>query len=140
MTGVSEEKGPEQNLDHRRTNLAVVGMLSICRTDLKGEIFVQTMVGMLAMDGRRFSCWLYFHTGVSKLSILPAVIDYTALFMVLLRRTFLARTSTVSIPPITWLPKILSTAPWVPMLPKLSPIHPVLLRVFSCSSERRFLS
>ena len=46
MTAVSEKKGSEQNLDHRSMNLVVVRMLSICRTDLKGEIFVQAMVGM----------------------------------------------------------------------------------------------
>ena len=112
-------------------------MLSISRTDLNGGILFQIVADILAMDARRLLYWLYFHTGVNELSTLLAVIDRTSLFMLLLWRTLSAKAWTVSIPPITWLPKILSPAPWVPMLPKFSPIPLSRVEVFYSSSERR---
>ena len=55
VTGVSREKGSEQNLDHRSLNLVVLGIHSISRTVLKGWILFQIMVDMLTMDARRLS-------------------------------------------------------------------------------------
>ena len=78
VTGVLEEMGSELNSDHRTLNLMVVGMHTISWTVLRGLILFQIMVGMAAIDARRCWCWLYFHTGVTVLLMLPAKIEERA--------------------------------------------------------------
>ena len=142
MTGVTVEKRLGLNFNHRSLNLVVVGMHSISWTVLKEWILFQIMVDMVAMDARCLSCWLYFHIGVTELLTLPARIDERgdkrALLVVLLRRIFSAKTSTVSISPLMWLPKIsLSPATVIPMmLPEFSLIPLSQVEVFFSSSER----
>ena len=100
------------------------------------------MVDMVVIDARRLSCWLYFHTSVTKLLMLPARIDGRALLVVLLRKIFSAKASTVSIPPISWLPRVsFAPATGIPMtLPEFSPIplSQVVVSFFSSSERRRY--
>ena len=73
---------------------------------LRGLIFFQIWVQMEAIDARRCWCWLYFHTGVTVLSMVPARIEETVLEAVLLMRTCLANALIVSLPSISWLPRV----------------------------------
>ena len=101
VTSVLEEKGSELNFDHRTLNLVIVGL-----NFFRGLILFQIKVGMAAMNARLCWFWLYFHTGVTVLLMLPARIEEKALVVVLLMRTCLANKLIVSLPPILWLPRV----------------------------------